>query len=182
MEDKRGTKRARSPSKERSSSPSSANTPPPSPFGSPPPLKSPPEISSLRPRSSVFEQGGSSGKTPVVNLSSSSDEEGLITDTSRDEEFTRRLFGDLNRDVLGPSGDGKIIILSDSDEEEKEVREEKTVGAKAAPSSAARSPASTASVDADDAPTGVQNDNSDDHTPDRDADGGNGGKDEASLS
>jgi hypothetical protein len=91
----------------------------------------------------------------------------------------RRLFGDLNRDVLGPSGDDKIIILSDSDEEEKEVREEKTVSAKAAPSSAARSPASTTSVDADDAPTGVQNDNSDDHTPDRDADGGNGGQDGA---
>jgi hypothetical protein len=37
----------------------------------------------------------------VVDLSSSSDEEGLIPDTSWDEEFTKRLFGDLNRDVLG---------------------------------------------------------------------------------
>jgi hypothetical protein len=66
----------------------------------------------------VWEQGGSSGKVPVVDLSSSSDEGDLITDVSRDEEFVRRLFGDLNYDVLGPPGDGKIIILSDSDEEE----------------------------------------------------------------
>jgi hypothetical protein len=58
----------------------------------------------------------------VVDLSLSYDEEGLIADTSCDEEFTRRLFGDLNRDILGPLGDGKIIILSDSDEEEEEVR------------------------------------------------------------
>jgi hypothetical protein len=55
----------------------------------------------------------------VVDLSSSFDEEGLIADVSRDEEFTGRLFGDLNRDILGSSGDGKIIILSDSDEEEE---------------------------------------------------------------
>jgi hypothetical protein len=55
----------------------------------------------------------------VVDLSSSSDDGDLITDVSRDEEFTRRLFGDLNRDVLGSPGDVKIIILSDSDEEEE---------------------------------------------------------------
>jgi hypothetical protein len=55
----------------------------------------------------------------VVDLSSSSDDGDLITDVSRDEEFTRRLFGDLNRDVLGSHGDVKIIILSDSDEEEE---------------------------------------------------------------
>jgi hypothetical protein len=61
-----------------------------------------------------------------------------------DEEFVRRLFDDLNYDVLGPPGDSKIIILSDSDEEEEEMREAKTVGIEAAPSSAARSPTSTA--------------------------------------
>jgi hypothetical protein len=88
-----------------------------------------------------------------VDLSSSSDEEGLIANTSRDEEFTRRLFGDLNCDVLGPPGDDKIIILSDSDEEEKEVHEKKTIGAKAAPSSAARSSVSTASANTDDTST-----------------------------
>jgi hypothetical protein len=60
----------------------------------------------------------------VVDLSLFSDERDLIADVSRDEVFVRRLFGDLNRDVLGPPDDGKIIILSDSDKEE-EVREEK---------------------------------------------------------
>jgi hypothetical protein len=54
----------------------------------------------------------------VVDLSSSSDEEDFIVDTSWDAEFARRLFGDLNRDVLGPPDNGKVIILSDSDEEE----------------------------------------------------------------
>jgi hypothetical protein len=81
----------------------------------------------------------------VVNLSSSSNEEGRIPDTSRDEKFTRRLFGDLNLDVLGPPGDGNIIILSDFDEEEA-VCEEDSTDTKAAPSSAAGIPASTASA------------------------------------
>jgi hypothetical protein len=53
-----------------------------------------------------------------VNLSLSSDEEGLIADVSCDEEFARRLFDDLNRNVLGPPSDVKNIILSDSDKEE----------------------------------------------------------------
>jgi hypothetical protein len=68
----------------------------------------------------------------VVNLSSSFDEEDLIANILRDEEFARRLFGNLNRDVLGPPGDGKIIILNDIE---------------VAPSSVVRSPASTAFVD-----------------------------------
>jgi hypothetical protein len=114
----------------------------------------------------VFEQPPPSKKVLVVDLSSSSGEKGLITDVSWDEEFTRRLFGDLNRDVLGPPDDGNIIILSDFDEEEEEVREEQTTGIKDVATSAAVNPASTASADADDAPTGVKNDNSDDHTPD----------------
>jgi hypothetical protein len=75
----------------------------------------------------------------VVNLSSSFDEEDLIADVSWDEEFTRRLFGDLNHNFLGPPNDGKIIIINDSDEEE-EVREEKAApNIKAVPSSATRS-------------------------------------------
>jgi hypothetical protein len=90
----------------------------------------------------------------VVDLSSSSDEEGLIIGTSCDEKFTRRLFGDLNRNILGLPSDDKIIILSESDKEEEEEREEKTVGAEAAPSSAARSPTSTSSTNLDDAPRG----------------------------
>jgi hypothetical protein len=52
----------------------------------------------------------------VVDLSSSLGEEGLIADTSWDTEFTRLLFGNLNHDILGSPGDGKVIILSDSNE------------------------------------------------------------------
>jgi hypothetical protein len=90
----------------------------------------------------VFEQGDPSEKAPVVDLSSSSNEEGLIADVSQDE-FTRIHFGGLNRDVLGPSDDGKIIVLSDSDEKEEEVREEKTTGTENATTSAAVNPTST---------------------------------------
>jgi hypothetical protein len=62
----------------------------------------------------------------VVDLSSL-DEENLIPNTSRDAEFARRLFGDLNNRLLQPLDDGKIIILSDSNEEEEEVHEEDVV-------------------------------------------------------
>jgi hypothetical protein len=146
MEDKRGTKRARSPSKEGSPSPNGAKTSPSAPSESPPPLTSPLEVSSCCPCSPVLEQGGSSGKTPVVNLSSSSGEGDLIVDASQDEEFARRFFDDLNCDVLWPPGDGKIIILSDSDEEE-EVHEEKAADVEVVSSSVVRTPASTTSVD-----------------------------------
>jgi hypothetical protein len=39
----------------------------------------------------------------------------FIADTSRDEEIARKLFGGLNLDIIGPPGDGKIIILNDDD-------------------------------------------------------------------
>jgi hypothetical protein len=65
-------------------------------------------------------------------------------------EFAQRLFGELNRAVLGPPGDGKIIVLSDSDEEE--VSEEKTTTIEDATAFTAVNPASTSSVDADGAP------------------------------
>jgi hypothetical protein len=77
---------------------------------------------------------------------SSSEEEDLIADVLRDEEFDRRLSGELNHDFLGPPDDDKIIILSDSVEEEEEVREEKITNVEAMPSYAARSPAPTASA------------------------------------
>jgi hypothetical protein len=48
------------------------------------------------------------------------DEDKPIPDTARDFEFTQRLFGELNRDLLGPPDGSKVIILSDSDEEEEE--------------------------------------------------------------
>jgi hypothetical protein len=81
----------------------------------------------------------------VIDLSSSSDEEDLIADTSHNFEFAQRLYDELNRVVLGPLDDGKIIILSDSDEEE--VHEEKTTNIEVAVASAAVNPASTASID-----------------------------------
>jgi hypothetical protein len=114
----------------------------------------------------------------MIDLSSSSDEEDLIVNTSHDEELARRLFGDLNCAVIGPPGDGKIIILSDSDEEEEEeeVSKEKTNGTEDVATSTAINPASTASADADDAPTGVKNDNSDERIPDHEADGSNDSK------
>jgi hypothetical protein len=106
-----------------------------------------------------------------MDLSSSSDEGDFIGDVSQDEEFTRRLFSDLNRDFLGPLSDSKIIILSDSDEEEEEMREEKVTDAEATPSSAARSPAPIDSID--DADKG--------DAPDRMIGGSSSDKDEANL-
>jgi hypothetical protein len=154
MEDKRGTKRSRSPSKEGSSSLSSVSTPPPMPFGS------------LLPPVS-----------PVVDLSSSED---LIPDTSRDEELIKRLFGDLNRDLLRPPDDGKVIIISDSNEKEEEVHEEDATNAEVVPCSDVKSSSPTASAaDVDDAPEGVQDDSNDGHTPDRAQGGRSGGRDEA---
>jgi hypothetical protein len=95
----------------------------------------------------------------VVDLSS--DEEKIFPDITRDEEFARRLFGELNRELLGPLGDDNVIILSDSVEEE-EVHEETTTNIKAAPPSAMNSPAPSVSVaTADDAPDGVKDDKSD---------------------
>jgi hypothetical protein len=79
----------------------------------------------------------------VIDLSLSSDEEDLITATSRDFEFVQRLFAELNHAILGPPGDGKVIFLDDSDEE-KEVQEEKTIDTEPVATSAAVNPASTA--------------------------------------
>jgi hypothetical protein len=59
----------------------------------------------------VFEQGNTSEKTPLIDNFS------FIVDTSHDAELTRKLFGDLNRDILRPPGDGKIIVLDDSDDD-----------------------------------------------------------------
>jgi hypothetical protein len=112
----------------------------------------------------------------VIDLSSSSDEEDLIAATSHDFEFAQRLFGELNRVILGPPGDNKIIVLSDSDEEE--VREEKTTGTEDVAASAAVNLASTTSTDTNDAPTGAKIDNSDDQSPHQEADSDNGSGDD----
>jgi hypothetical protein len=103
----------------------------------------------------VFEQGNASRKNPMFDHSS------FTVDTSRDEKLIRKLFGDLNRDILGLPGDGKIIVLDDSDDD-GEAQEKKTadIKSKAAPASA------------DDAPTEARIGNSDDQMPDQEADGG----------
>jgi hypothetical protein len=103
----------------------------------------------------MFEQGNASRKTPMINSSS------FIVDTSRDEELSRKLFDDLNHDILGPLGDGKIIILDDSDDD-GEAQEEKTIGIESM----------VAPASADDAPVGAKIGNSDDQGPDQEADGG----------
>jgi hypothetical protein len=107
----------------------------------------------------VYEPNWSSEGIPVVDLSF--EEEDAIFDTSRDEEFTKQLFSDLNRGLLGPPDHRNIIILSNSDEEE-EVHEEDTADAEATPPSTVNSPAPTIFVaNAEDVPEGVQDDNSD---------------------
>jgi hypothetical protein len=83
----------------------------------------------------------------VVDLFSSSHEEDPIPDTSHDFEFTQHLYGELNRSLLGPPDDGKIIILNDSDKEKEEVHEEKSTGVEDAATSATVNLASTASTD-----------------------------------
>jgi hypothetical protein len=145
MEDKKGIKRERSPSAEGSPLPDDAKTPISVPSGSPPPPGSPSDVSSHRRCSSVFEQGGASGATPVSIPSS------LVVDTSHDEEFTRKLFGDLNRDILGPPDDGKIIIIDDSDDSD-EAQEEGTAGIDptVVPASAIDAPAGTSVTNSDD--------------------------------
>jgi hypothetical protein len=96
-----------------------------------------------------------------VDLTSSSGEEDFVGDTSRDEELARNLFGDLNRDILGPPGYDKIIVLSDSDDED-ETHEDAAVNAEAAPPSATNSADSpTSAPDADDTPDRVPDDNAD---------------------
>jgi hypothetical protein len=148
--------------------PSDAKTPPPTSSRSPPPPGSPSEVSSHRPRSPVFEQGGPSEKTLVVDLSSSSDEEDHIPDTCHDFEFAQRLYDELNRALLGLTGDGKIIILSDSNKEE-EAREETATDAKVVPfvAVAAVKPLTpTASpADADEDPGATPNDSNDGLAP-----------------
>jgi hypothetical protein len=155
MEDKRGIKRERSPFAEGSPSPDNVETPPPASYGSPPPPGSLLVVSSCRPCSPVFEQGNASGKTPMIDPSS------FIVDTSRDEELARKLFGDLNRGILGPPGDGKIIVLDDFDDD-GEAQEEKTVDIES----------TTAPASVDDAPVEAKVGNSDDQGPDQEADGG----------
>jgi hypothetical protein len=136
-----------------------ASTPPPSPSDSVPPPVSPPKASLRRPPLPVHEHDGPSEIIPLVDLSSDEDE--IFPDTTRDEEFAQRPFGELNCELLGPPGDSNIIFLSDSDEEE-EVHKEITANAEAALPFAMNSLAPSISASTvDDAPDGVQDNNSD---------------------
>jgi hypothetical protein len=99
----------------------------------------------------VFEQGGSFRKVLMIDLSSSSDEENFIADTSCDAEFAKKFFGVLNRDIIGPPGDGRSSFSMTP-------MKKRTYNLP--------NPASTASAVAADAPVGVKNDNSDDQGPD----------------
>jgi hypothetical protein len=155
MENKRGIKRERSPSAEGSLLSGDAETPPPAPSGPQLPPESPSVAPSLCPCSLVFEQGNTSGNIPMLEPSS------FIADTSRDEEIPRKFFGDLNRDILRPPGDSKIITLNDSDDD-GEAQEETT----------AEIESTVVPASADDAPADARIDNSDDQGSDQKADGG----------
>jgi hypothetical protein len=87
------------------------------------------------------------------------DPSSFIVNTSRDEELARKLFGDLNRDILGPPGDSKIIVLDDSDDD---AQEEETTDIES----------TTAPASADDAPVEARIGNSDDQGPNQEANGG----------
>jgi hypothetical protein len=145
MEAKKGIKCECSPSAEGSPLPDDAKTLILVPSGSPPPPGSPSDVSSRRRCSLVFEQGGASWATPMSIPSS------LVVDTSRDEEFTRKLFGDVSRDILEPPSDGKIIIIDDFDDDE-EAQEEGTTGIDpmTVPTSAVDAPAGTSVTNSDD--------------------------------
>jgi hypothetical protein len=148
MEGKRGTKGSCSSMSGSSSSSIDASMPPSSLSESLPPLVSPSDVSLHRLPSLVREHGRPSEGISVVDLSFGEEDDFL--DTSHDEEFTRRLFDDLNRGLLGPLGD-----------EEEEVRED-TVDAEATPPSIVNSLTPTVSaIDADDVFEEKQDDNSD---------------------
>jgi hypothetical protein len=114
----------------------------------------------------------------VVDLSSW--EEDAFLGTSRGEKIARKLFGDLNYGLLGPPGDGNVIILSDSNEKDEEVCEDDHANINAVPSSDRDYLAHTAfAVANDDALDGMQNDSSGGSTPDRVQGGSSDSGDEA---
>jgi hypothetical protein len=111
----------------------------------------------------MYEHDEPSKGFPMVNLSS--EEEGVDLDTSQDEDVACKLFDDLNHDLLGPLGDGNIII---SDSEEEEVRKNDRTDTDVAPSSLRVSLTPSASTtDDEDASDGVQDDSSDGDESDR---------------
>jgi hypothetical protein len=98
----------------------------------------------------MYKHDGPSEEFLVVDLSS--EEEEAASDSSQDEDITHKLFGDLNRGLLGPSRNGSIIIISDTEEEA--VYEDDHADADAAPSSLRVSQATSITAN-NDAPDGV---------------------------
>jgi hypothetical protein len=104
----------------------------------------------------MYDHGEPSMGLLVVNHSS--EEEDAFPNTSWDEEIVRKLFGDLNRGLLGPPGNGNVIIFNDSDEEEN-VCEGDHANTEGVPSPAENSLAPMAStVEDGDAPDEVSYD------------------------
>jgi hypothetical protein len=114
----------------------------------------------------MYEHDEPSKEFSMVDLGSKDeDEDWDAPDTSRDEEVACKLFGDLNRDLLGPPSDGKVVVIvSDTDEEEHEDDHANT---DAAPSSLRVPPAPSASAINDDGtPDRANDDTSGDRSKD----------------
>jgi hypothetical protein len=118
------------------------------------------------PPSPMYEHDKPSKGLSVLNLSLKEEDNDLDTlDTSQDEDISHKLFGDLNRDLLGLPGDDHAIVISDS--EEVEVHEDDRAGTDVLPFSLRVSLAPSASAaNNDDASYGVQDDSSDGGAPD----------------
>jgi hypothetical protein len=108
----------------------------------------------------MYEHDEPSKGFSVVNLSSEDEDEDLdALDTSRDEDIVHKLFGNLNRDLLGTPGDGNVIVINDSKEEK--VCQDDYTNADVVPPSPRVSPAPSASATDDDStPDGVKDDSS----------------------
>jgi hypothetical protein len=98
----------------------------------------------------MFEQGNAFRKSSMLDPSL------FIADTSRDEKIARKLFGDLNCDILGSPGDGKIIILDDFYDDSK-----------AQEGTTTKIESTTAPASIDDAPAKARIDNSEDQAPNK---------------
>jgi hypothetical protein len=102
----------------------------------------------------------------VIDLSSSSDEKDLIAATSHalsspKDSLVSSTALSWGRPMTARSSSSATIM--------KKVHEEKPTGTEDAAASGAVNPASTASIDADDAPMWAKNNNSDDQGPDQEA-------------
>lgn len=84
---------------------------------SPPPSPVPEQGSSSRRAPYGVPQGGVPPLFPEVETV----DLGGMPDTSNDKDIARKLFIELNWDLMGIPGDGGLVIIPDSDDEEMEV-------------------------------------------------------------